>query len=107
MKFLFLFLALLSLSFCEPAKLDKLKGAEEIFVEIKKNVLECLSKEENTTPELRKFVSDMLATDLKENFSLQNFLSTDIIVIRKCKKEAFNLEKERWSMLNLDKNKAK
>ena len=54
MKFIFLFLGLLSLSLCEAPPRGKLIAVEDAFVGIKKNILECISKSETASAELKK-----------------------------------------------------
>ena len=105
MKFLFLFFALLSLSLCDPLKINKLTGAEDVFTNVKRTILECISKAENTTPELRKYVTDLLATDLKQNFNFREYREANKEVIRKCRKEAFIHEREKRPVHFLGKNK--
>ena len=69
MKFIFLFFALLSLSLCDPPKINKLIAVEDAFVNVKKNILECISKSETASAELKKYATDLLATDLKESLN--------------------------------------
>ena len=107
MKFIFLFFALLSLSLCDAPKVSKLIAVEDAFVNVKKNILECLSKAENASPELRKYATDTLATDLKESLNLHRYRDnlTDKEVIRKCRRDAFIHDTQRRPIQTLVKNK--
>ena len=107
MKFIFLFFALLSLSLCDTTKINKLIAVEDAFVNVKKNILECLSKAENASPELRKFATEILATDLKESLNLHRFRDnlSDKEVIRKCRREAFIHDTQRRPIQTLVRNK--
>ena len=107
MKFIFLFFALLSLSLCDTTKINKLIAVEDAFVNVKKNILECLSKAENASPELRKYATEILATDLKESLNLHRFRDnlSDKEVIRKCRREAFIHDTQRRPIQTLVRNK--
>ena len=107
MKFLFLFFALLSLSLCDAPPKNNLIAVEDAFINIKKNILECLSKAENASPELRKYATDRLATDLKESLNLHVYREnlTDKEVIRKCRRDAFIHDTQRRPIQTLVKNK--
>ena len=91
MKFIFALLGLLSLSLCEAPPKGKLIAVEDAFVGIKKNILTCLSKEEGASAELKKYVEEQLASDLKESLNLYKFREneSDRDIIRKCRREAF------------------
>ena len=91
MKFFYLYLALLSFAFCEPPQRSKLIAVEDAFLTVKKQILECISKSETASPELKKYATDILASDLKESLNLQKFREnlTDKEIIRKCRRDAF------------------
>ena len=91
MKYLLIFVALLSLSFCEAPPKSKIIAVEDAFVSVKKTILECLSKSEVASAELKKYATDALATDLKESLNLHKFRENpnDKVVIRNCRREAF------------------
>ena len=91
MKYLLIFVALLSLSFCEAPPKARPIAVEDAFISIKKTILECLSKSEVASAELKKYATDALATDLKESLNLHKFRENpnDKDVIRKCRREAF------------------
>ena len=91
MKYIILFLALLSLALCEAPPRSKLIAVEDAFVNVKKNILECISKSETASAELKKYATDLLATDLKESLNLHKYREnlTDKEVIRNCRREAF------------------
>ena len=107
MKYIFLFFALLSLALCEAPPRSKLIAVEDAFVNVKKNILECLSKAENASPELRKYATEVLSTDLKESLNLHRFRDnlTDKEVIRKCRREAFIHDTQRRPIQTLVRNK--
>ena len=91
MKYLYLFLALLSLSFCEAPPKTPIIGIEDAFVDIKKRILDCLIKSETASEELKKYATYFLATDLKESLNFKIFRENpnDKEVIRKCRRDAF------------------
>ena len=91
MKYLFLFFALLSLALCDAPPKSKLIAVEDAFVNVKKNILTCISKSESASAELKKYANDLLATDLKESLNLHKYREnlTDKEVIRNCRREAF------------------
>ena len=91
MKYLLIFVALLSLSFCEAPPKARPIAVEDAFISIKKTILECLSKSEVASAELKKYATDALATDLKESLNLRKFTENpnDKVVIRNCRREAF------------------
>ena len=62
--FLVVFITLISLLFCEAPPKDRMKK-EEALLEIRKNILQCLSKQD-TSPELKKYVNEVLAKDTNE-----------------------------------------
>ena len=91
MKYLLLFIALLSLSLCDAPPKNKIIAIEDAFLTIKKNILECIKIDTNASAELKKYAADTLATDLKESLNLHKYRenATDKEVIRKCRREAF------------------
>jgi hypothetical protein len=91
MKYIVLFFVLLSLALCEAPPRSKLIAVEDAFVNVKKNILECISKSETASAELKKYATDLLATDLKESLNLHKYREnlTDKEVIRNCRREAF------------------
>ena len=91
MKFILLFLALFSLSLCDAPPRNKIIAVEDAFTDIKKRILECISKSESASADLKKYATDFLATDLKESMNLHKFREdpTDKEVIRKCRRDAF------------------
>ena len=91
MKYLYLFLALLSLTLCDAPPRSKLIAVEDAFIDVKKKILECISKSETASAELKKYATDFLATDLKESMNLHKYREnpSDKEVIRTCRREAF------------------
>ena len=98
MKFLLTLLFLISLAFCDP-EIGKAIPAEEVFTEIKKNILECISKEERASPELRNYALENLINGYKETliFSQHRQNEIDRLVIRQCRRKAFLLSSKRAS----------
>ena len=107
MKFLLLIFVLLSLSNCDAPPVTKLIAVEDAFVNIKKNILECLAKSETASAELRKYANDTLATDMKESLNLHKFRETptDKDAIRKCRREAFIHDTQRRPIPTFARNK--
>ena len=91
MKNLLLFIVLLTFAFCDAPPRGKLIAVEDAFLSVKKQILLCISNSETASGELKKYATDFLATDLKENLNLHKFREnpTDRDVIRKCRREAF------------------
>ena len=91
MKYIFILLGLLSLALCEAPPKGKLIGVEDAFVEVKKKILQCISKEESASAELKKYVTETLSSELKESLTLYKFREnpTDRDIIRKCRRHAF------------------
>ena len=89
MKLVIMFLVLISIVLSEPV--SKAIPAEEAFTEIKKNILECISKDDNASTELKDYVNESLSNGYKEplNFSKFRENETDKTVIRQCRRKAF------------------
>ena len=89
MKFVFAFLVVICVVFCEP--LHKAIPAEDAFIEIKKNILECVAKDERVSPELKNYAQENLNNGYKETliFSKYKQNDTDRLVIRQCRRNAF------------------
>ena len=107
MKTLYLLLALITLTLCEDAPKTKLIGVEDAFVEVKKRILECITKSETASAELKKYATDFLATDLKESLNLKKFRenTNDKDVIRKCRRDAFLKDTMRKPINSVSHNK--
>ncbi len=90
MKYIFAFLLLISFAFCEP-QIGKVIPAEEAFTEIKKSILECISKDENASPELRNYALENLNNGYKETLIFNKYRQneTDRLIIRQCRRKAF------------------
>ena len=90
MKFIILFLFLISLVFSEPEVLKAIP-AEEAFTEIKKSILECISKDEKASPELRNYAQENLNNGYKETLIFTKYKQneTDRLIIRQCRRKAF------------------
>ena len=91
MKYLYLFIVLLSFAICDLPPKGKLIAVEDAFINVKKQILECWSKSETASNELKKYATDTLATELKEPLNLHQYREnpTDKDAIRKCRREAF------------------
>ena len=88
MKYIIVFLVLISLAFCEPGKLIP---AEEAFIDLKKNILECIVKSEKASPEMKKYATDNLNSGANDTLNLAQFKNneTDRLIIKQCRREAF------------------
>lgn len=87
MKFLFAFFALFSLALCEPAALP----AEEAFKEVKKSLVDCISKEEAASAELKNYADDIINQDYTIRLDFAKFKEneSDKNIIRQCRRKAF------------------
>ena len=90
MKYIITFIILISLAFCEPP-VAKAVPAEEVFTELKKNILECIVKAEKASPELKKYATDQLAAGYKESLLLSQFRNNDSdrLIVRTCRRQAY------------------
>ena len=91
MKYVLFFIVLISLVICEPSPIGKILPAEEVFINVKKSILECISKDLTATEELRKYAQDNLDGGCKETLSFSKYRQneTDNNVIRQCRRKAF------------------
>ena len=66
-------------------------AVEDAFIDIKKKILECISKSETTSAELKKYAIDFAGSDLKESTNLHKYREnpSDREVIRTCRRKAF------------------
>ncbi len=89
MKYVLMFLVIISFVFCGPPQ--QAVPAEEAFSEIKKNILECVSKDERASAELKNYALENLNNGYKETlvFSKYRQNETDRLVIRQCRRNAF------------------
>ncbi len=89
MKLTITFLVLISFIICEP-EVSQVIPAEEAFTEMKKNILECISKAENTSQELKQYVTESLNSGYKEalNFAKYREKESDNNIIRQCRRNA-------------------
>ena len=69
----------------------KVIPAEEAFTEMKKSILECISKNENASAELKNYVNDNINNGYKDTLLLAKFIEneTDRLVIRQCRRQSF------------------
>ena len=91
MKYIFTFIALISLILCQSYFDDRIKRIEELNV-IKKNILECISKEDKASPELKKYATENLVSGYKETliFGLFKDNENDRNIIKICRRKALN-----------------
>ena len=90
MKILIFFLVLLTYTLCQSPFAQAIP-AEEAFKEIKKAILECISKEETATPELKQYANENLNSDMKERLDFTKYREneSDKKIIRDCRRKAF------------------
>ena len=96
MKYIISFIVLISLAFCEPP-LGNAIPAEEHFVQMKKNILDCIVKSDKASAELKEYATEYLNTGHKDQLKLYQFRNNeaDRLVIRKCRREAFSVKSKR------------
>ena len=89
MKYVLAFLVVICAVLCEPQ--PKAIPAEEAFTEIKKNILECVVKDERASADLKNYAQENLNNGYKETliFSKYKQNDTDRLVIRQCRRNAF------------------
>ena len=90
MKYITFCLLLITFVVCDKKKsiLNPL-SIDEVFPELKKKLLECISKNENASDNLKNYANENLNSGLKEplNFSTFKLVETDRVIIRKCRRE--------------------
>ena len=89
MKFYLLIFFFVSVIFSAPIKREI--AVTDTYVEIRKNLLECIIETERTSPSMKKYAEDFLKTDLKGDLNLGQFRENpvDYDVIKKCRRQAF------------------
>ena len=92
MKYIIFLLVLISLAFSQP-ETRKFIPPEEKYASLKKDLLECIIKEPDTSEDLRKYATEQLNSGAKETLLLTNHRNNglDRGVIRKCRRQAFKL----------------
>ena len=97
MKYIILCLLIITFVVCDKKKsiLSPL-SIDEVFPELKKKLLECISKSENASDNLKNYANENLNSDLKEplNFATFKLIETDRVIIRKCRREIFISKKK-------------
>ena len=90
MKYILILLSLFALTLCAP-KLAREIAVTDTFIGIRKNLLECIIETERSSPELKKYCSDFLKTDLNGDLNLGQFRlnPVDNDVLKKCRRQAF------------------
>ena len=93
MKYIIVFLVLISLAFCQPSTGKTIPKEEEVFADMKKLILECIIKSEKASPEMKKYAAENLNAGPNETLNLAQFINneSDRFIIRQCKREAFLL----------------
>ena len=96
MKVILLFIALFALTLCSPPPKREI-AVTDTFVEIRKNLLECIVNTPRGSAEIKKYASDFLKTDLKGDLNLGQFREdrVDYDLIKKCRREAFYDKRKR------------
>ena len=92
MKFIICVLVLISIVFSQP-ETRKFIPPEEKYASLKKDLLECIIKDPDTSEELRKYATEQLNDGTKEKLILSNHRNNglDRGVIRKCRRQAFKV----------------
>ena len=92
MKFIICLLVLISIVFSQP-ETRKFIPPEEKYASLKKDLLECIIKDPDTSEELRKYATEQLNDGTKEKLILSNHRNNglDRGVIRKCRRQAFKV----------------
>ena len=92
MKFIIYLLVLISIVFSQP-ETRKFIPPEEKYASLKKDLLECIIKDPDTSEELRKYATEQLNDGTKEKLILSNHRNNglDRGVIRKCRRQAFKV----------------
>ena len=92
MKFIICLLVLISIVFSQP-ETRKFIPPEEKYISLKKNLLECIIKDPDTSAELKQYATEQLNAGAKENLILSNHRNNglDRGVIRRCRRQAYKL----------------
>ena len=92
MKFIIYLLVLISIVFSQP-ETRKFIPPEEKYASLKKDLLECIIKDPDTSEELRKYATEQLNDGTTEKLILSNHRNNglDRGVIRKCRRQAFKV----------------
>ena len=95
MKFIICLLVLISIVFSQP-ETRKFIPPEQKYASLKKDLLECIVKDPDTSEELKKYATEQLNAGAKESLILTNHRNNglDRGVIRKCRRQAFRLSTE-------------
>ena len=90
MKAIILFLSFFVLTLCTPPPKREI-AVTDTFVEIRKNLLECIVESPKVSEEMKKYASDFLKTDLNGDLNLGQFREkrSDYDIIKKCRRAAF------------------
>ena len=108
MKFVLAIIVLISYVLCQP-EVAKPIPAEEAFTEIKKSILECISQDEKTSPELRNYALENLNNGYKETLIFSNYRQNEVdrLIIRQCRRKAFlfTSKKTRFPLIDQRPNK--
>ena len=92
MKYIICLLVLFSIALSQP-EIKKFIPPEEKYASLKKDLLECIVKDPDTSEGLKKYATEQLNSGLKENLILTNHRNNglDRGVIRRCRRQAFKL----------------
>ena len=92
MKWAIYFICLIPFIICQSRSFYKERRRtqdEKEIKEIKKSILECISKDENISEDLRKFVLESLKKNNKEILHFERFNENDRNIVKQCRKNAF------------------
>ena len=106
MKYILCLLLLFEITFCNRKKsILSPHTMEEAYPSLRKSLLECISKSETASKELKNYANENLTKELKDHLNLSQFkeLETDKLVIRKCRREAFLQNKKAAPKLEIVK----
>ena len=99
MKFIISLIVLISVAYCGKSPLA-IVAPEEAFRDVKQSILECISKDENASSELKQYATEQLNAGFKETliFSRYQQNETDRNIIRLCRRKAFLITSKRaWT----------
>ena len=92
MKFVIYFICLISIILCQPRSFNKERRRmqdEKESKDIKKSILECISKDVKASLDLKQYVMELLKKDNKEILHFEKFQENDRNIVKQCRKKAF------------------
>ena len=91
MKIIIAFIVIISLVTCEPVPhISQIAKVEDDFIEIRKNILLCISANKNATEGLRKYATEHLDLGSKKTLNFYEYREkeSDYNIIRECRRKA-------------------